>query len=102
VPPPDLQAALLSTKHPAAVLFDMDGTLVDSEKLWDVASQDLAAVYGGTLSDTARRTMVGASMAASMRITSWPPSSCATPPKDAPTSTGRKPAARHQWKRCAR
>ena len=34
--------------------------------------------------------------------TSWPPSSCATPPKDAPTSTARKPTARHRWKRCAR
>ncbi|MFE9658098.1 HAD family hydrolase [Micromonospora sp. NPDC006431] len=50
------------------MLFDMDGTLVDSEKLWDVALQELAAVYGGTLSDTARKSMVGTSMAASMRI----------------------------------
>ncbi|WP_091342806.1 HAD family hydrolase [Micromonospora rhizosphaerae] len=50
------------------MLFDMDGTLVDSEKLWDVALQELAAVYGGTLSDTARRAMIGTSMAASMRI----------------------------------
>ncbi|OKI60524.1 HAD family hydrolase [Micromonospora sp. CB01531] len=50
------------------MLFDMDGTLVDSEKLWDVALQELAAVYGGTLSDTARKSMIGTSMAASMRI----------------------------------
>ncbi|MCX4471416.1 IS110 family transposase [Micromonospora sp. NBC_01655] len=33
--------------------------------------------------------------------TSWPPSSCAIPPKDAPTSTARRPPARHRWKRCA-
>ncbi|SCF22236.1 haloacid dehalogenase superfamily, subfamily IA, variant 3 with third motif having DD or ED [Micromonospora mirobrigensis] len=46
----------------------MDGTLVDSEKLWDVALQELAATYGGTLSAAARRAIVGTSMAASMRI----------------------------------
>ncbi|MEU5566208.1 HAD family hydrolase [Micromonospora musae] len=50
------------------MLFDMDGTLVDSEKLWDVALQELAAVYGGTLSDDARRSIVGTVMADSMRI----------------------------------
>ncbi|MEO3780258.1 HAD family phosphatase [Micromonospora sp. B11E3] len=50
------------------MLFDMDGTLVDSEKLWDVALQELAAVYGGSLSDAARRAMVGTSMADSMRL----------------------------------
>ncbi|WP_433393734.1 HAD family hydrolase [Micromonospora sp. KLBMP9576] len=50
------------------MLFDMDGTLVDSEKLWDVALRELAAEYGGTLSDSARRAVIGTSMAASMRI----------------------------------
>lgn len=46
----------------------MDGTLVDSEKLWDVALYELAVEYGATLSDAARRAMVGTSMAASMEI----------------------------------
>lgn len=46
----------------------MDGTLVDSEKLWDVALRELAAEYGGTLSDFARRAVIGTSMAESMRI----------------------------------
>ncbi len=46
----------------------MDGTLVDSEKLWDVALHELAHEYGGVLSTAARRAMVGTSMAASMRI----------------------------------
>ena len=46
----------------------MDGTLVDSEKLWDVALQELAAVYGGTLSDAARVAIIGTSMADSMQI----------------------------------
>ena len=39
------------TAHPAAVLFDMDGTLVDSEKLWDIALDELADQYGAVLSD---------------------------------------------------
>lgn len=43
----------------AAVLFDMDGTLVDSEKVWDVALAELAYRYGGVLSDHARARMVG-------------------------------------------
>jgi HAD superfamily hydrolase (TIGR01509 family) len=53
---------------PAAVLFDMDGTLLDSEKVWDVALADLAAWLGGELSDTARRRMVGSSLARSVAI----------------------------------
>jgi HAD superfamily hydrolase (TIGR01509 family) len=50
------------------VLFDMDGTLVDSEKLWDIALDELAARYGGTLSPAGRRAMVGSSMADSMAM----------------------------------
>ncbi|MEU8184873.1 HAD family phosphatase [Micromonospora sp. NPDC049047] len=50
------------------MLFDMDGTLVDSEKLWDVALQELAREYGGELSEDARRSIVGTAMAESMRI----------------------------------
>ncbi|MEU8165534.1 HAD family phosphatase [Micromonospora sp. NPDC049004] len=50
------------------MLFDMDGTLVDSEKLWDVALQELACEYGGDLSADARRSIVGTAMAESMRI----------------------------------
>ncbi|MFG1885110.1 HAD family hydrolase [Micromonospora sp. NPDC049102] len=50
------------------MLFDMDGTLVDSEKLWDVALQELAREYGGELSADARRAIIGTAMAESMRI----------------------------------
>jgi HAD superfamily hydrolase (TIGR01509 family) len=50
------------------VLFDMDGTLIDSEKLWGVALDELATRYGGTLSPAGRRAMVGTSMAESMDI----------------------------------
>jgi HAD superfamily hydrolase (TIGR01509 family) len=52
----------------AAVLFDMDGTLLDSEKLWDVALHDLAAWLGGELSENARNRMVGSSMGRSVAI----------------------------------
>jgi HAD superfamily hydrolase (TIGR01509 family) len=50
------------------ILFDMDGTLVDSEKVWSVGLDELAAYLGGRISDAARRTMVGTSMSQSMRI----------------------------------
>ncbi|WP_308285532.1 HAD family hydrolase [Actinoplanes hulinensis] len=53
---------------PAAVLFDMDGTLVDSERIWGIALTELAARAGGTLSESARLAMVGTSSADSMRI----------------------------------
>jgi HAD superfamily hydrolase (TIGR01509 family) len=52
----------------AAVLFDMDGTLVDSEKVWDVGLTELAQRYGGVLSARARARMVGTSMIESMTI----------------------------------
>jgi HAD superfamily hydrolase (TIGR01509 family) len=52
----------------AAVLFDMDGTLVDTEKVWEVALHELAARYGGRLSVEARASLVGASSAYTMRV----------------------------------
>jgi HAD superfamily hydrolase (TIGR01509 family) len=51
-----------------AVLFDMDGTLLDSEKVWDVALDDLASWLGGELSQTARQRMVGSSLGRSVAI----------------------------------
>ncbi|MGI5215194.1 HAD family hydrolase [Plantactinospora sp. CA-290183] len=50
------------------MLFDMDGTLVDSEKLWDIGLRELAAHYGGTLSEAGRRAMIGSDSPTSMRI----------------------------------
>jgi HAD superfamily hydrolase (TIGR01509 family) len=58
----------MNAQHPAAVLFDMDGTLVDSEKVWDIALRELAVRAGATLSDEARLAMVGGSMSSSMQI----------------------------------
>ena len=51
----------------AAVLWDMDGTLVDSEKLWDVALYEAAEWLGGTLTEEQRLTLVGSNIAATAR-----------------------------------
>jgi HAD superfamily hydrolase (TIGR01509 family) len=44
-----------------AVLFDMDGTLVDSEKLWDISLAALYEKLGGRLTQQVRASMVGGS-----------------------------------------
>lgn len=51
-----------------AVLFDMDGTLVDSEKLWDIAMQELYAKYGGEMTHEIRESTVGGSAESVMKI----------------------------------
>jgi len=58
----------IPTNLPAAVLFDMDGTLVDSERVWAIALRELAREYGGELSEPARLAMIGGDMASSMAI----------------------------------
>lgn len=60
--------ALLSDAGPVAVLFDMDGTLLDSEKVWDVSLDDLAAHLGGSLSRGTREAMVGSNMRVSVGL----------------------------------
>ena len=42
-----------------AVLFDMDGTLVDSEKLWDISLAALYEELGGRLTPEVRESLVG-------------------------------------------
>jgi HAD superfamily hydrolase (TIGR01509 family) len=51
-----------------AVQVDMDGTLLDSEKVWDVALDDLASYLGGVLSTAARQSMVGSNQWRSIAI----------------------------------
>lgn len=51
-----------------AVLFDMDGTLVDSEKLWDIALGEAAERLGGSLTRDARERMLGSHTEATLRV----------------------------------
>jgi HAD superfamily hydrolase (TIGR01509 family) len=51
-----------------AVLFDMDGTLVQTEEYWGEALSELAEQLGGHLSAEARETAVGTSMRRSMEL----------------------------------
>ncbi|MDT5154513.1 MAG: hypothetical protein QOI01_6246 [Mycobacterium sp.] len=51
-----------------AVLWDMDGTLVDSEKLWDVSLHALYARLGGVLTPEVRTSTIGGSSESVMRI----------------------------------
>ncbi|SNQ48399.1 Haloacid dehalogenase superfamily protein, subfamily IA, variant 3 with third motif having DD or ED [Frankia canadensis] len=43
----------------AAVFFDMDGLLVDTEPIWTVAEQEAAARLGGTFTPAMKRAMIG-------------------------------------------
>ena len=44
-----------------AVVFDLDGVIVDSEHLWDEARRELVRERGGTWTDEATRAMMGMS-----------------------------------------
>ncbi len=44
-----------------AVVFDLDGVLLDSEQLWDAAREQLAKEQGGRWHDRAQRDMMGMS-----------------------------------------
>jgi HAD superfamily hydrolase (TIGR01509 family) len=54
--------------RPAAVLWDMDGTLVDSEKVWSISLAETARWLGGELSAAAREDMIGSNMARTLMI----------------------------------
>jgi len=52
-------APLPPRETPAAVLWDMDGTLVDTEHLWNAAQRRLMAEHGGTWSNELAASLVG-------------------------------------------
>lgn len=49
------------TRTLSGVLWDMDGTLLDSEKLWDIAVYELAEHLGGTMTKELRHSLIGSS-----------------------------------------
>jgi len=53
---------------PAAVLWDLDGTLLDSEKLWDIPLYELTEKLGGQLSTATRQAMIGTNVMVTMRL----------------------------------
>ena len=56
-------------RSPAAVLFDMDGTLIDSEKVWDRSLHEVLRWLGGTaLSPEARAETLGGNLAGSLAV----------------------------------
>lgn len=52
----------------SAVLFDMDGTLIDSEKLWSLALDEVSRGLGGALSPQTRLAMVGTDLVSSVQL----------------------------------
>jgi len=57
-----------SRRGPAAVLWDMDGTLVDSEKVWTISLADTARLLGGELSAAAREAIIGSDLPRTLEI----------------------------------
>ncbi|HYQ63062.1 HAD family phosphatase [Actinophytocola sp.] len=57
-----------TTDLPVAVLWDLDGTLLDSEKLWDIPLYELTEKLGGELSAETRDAMVGSNMPVTLRL----------------------------------
>lgn len=51
-----------------AVLWDMDGTLIDSEKLWDIGIHELYRRHGRVLSTEVRTATIGGSSETVMQI----------------------------------
>jgi HAD superfamily hydrolase (TIGR01509 family) len=47
--------------EPAAVVFDLDGVLIESEQVWNAAREELVREHGGTWDDNATTDMMGMS-----------------------------------------
>jgi HAD superfamily hydrolase (TIGR01509 family) len=54
--------------HIAAVIFDMDGLMIDSERVYWAAGRELAKKYGRTVQDATLGRMMGRSPVDSMRV----------------------------------
>ena len=51
-----------------AVLWDMDGTLIDSEKLWDISMAETCRRLGGEMTPELRTALLGGSAEATMKM----------------------------------
>ncbi|GAB3443702.1 HAD family hydrolase [Actinophytocola sediminis] len=58
----------MNQHRPAAVLWDMDGTLLDTEKLWDIPLDGLTEKLGGRLSAATRQALIGSNMTVTVRL----------------------------------
>lgn len=54
-----LVVSIAKESSPAAVLWDMDGTLLDTEPLWDIAMADLARRHGIEMTEELRAATLG-------------------------------------------
>lgn len=54
--------------RPAAVLFDMDGTLIDTEPLWMAAEFAIVAEHGGSWTDADAHSIVGFGLRRAARV----------------------------------
>lgn len=58
----DRKHGVVSSSGVQAVLWDMDGTLVDTEEYWIAAEYDIATTYDGTWNEDHARALVGADL----------------------------------------
>lgn len=58
----------MSKSQPAAIFWDMDGTLIDTEPLWGQATYELSELLGRKLSPEKRAATIGGSFAATLNI----------------------------------
>lgn len=65
IPVPDAPG---ETRLPGAVLWDLDGTLIDSEPYWIEAEHDIVALHGGQWSDELAHALVGNELLVSARF----------------------------------
>jgi HAD superfamily hydrolase (TIGR01509 family) len=58
----------VKTSLPAAVLWDMDGTIVDTEPYWMASQEELVTRYGGTWTHEDAMTLVGSGLDRTARL----------------------------------
>lgn len=57
----------MSVHLPAAILLDQDGTIVDSEPIWEEVEFELTRELGGTLTPDVRQTFIGGPLSVTAR-----------------------------------